>query len=153
MDALDGVPVMANALMSALTTKRSNGTPMFPLLSGPKIGPMWIRMLAFPGGANITGIEIIPVAVDTHVQRVTEMLGLVQPHKLDDAHRAAIQAVWFRAAKEAGGYGAPREIDGTAAGIDPALWALGRKGCTRCEAARRKIPVGPVCQMCVLGRV
>ena len=34
-----------------------------------------------------------------------------------------------------------------------ALWALGRIGCSRCEQARRKIPVGPICGLCVLGRI
>jgi hypothetical protein len=114
---------------------------------------MWVRMLAFPGQANISGMEVIPVAVDTHVQRVTEMLGLVPPRALDEKHRGDIQSTWFEAARSAGLYGAPAAIDGTAAGIDPALWVLGRKGCSRCESARRRIPVGPICEMCVLGRI
>ena len=36
-------------------------------------------MLVFPGGASVGGIESIPVAVDTHVQRITEMLGIEHP--------------------------------------------------------------------------
>lgn len=126
---------------------------MFPQLSGPKIGPMWVRMLAYPGGAQISGIDTIPVAVDTHVQRVTEMLGLVEPRSLDEAHRNRIQSVWFDAVAEAGSFGAPAGIDGTAAGLDSALWALGKEGCSRCERTSQKVPVGPICDLCVLGRL
>jgi hypothetical protein len=126
---------------------------MFPQLSGPKIGPMWVRMLAFPGGTPLTGIEVIPVAVDTHVQRVTEMLGLVPPLELDQVHRKQVQQAWFSAVKSAGGFGAPAAVDGTAAGLDPALWVLGKVGCSRCERQRRKVPIGSICDLCVLGRV
>ena len=105
------------------------------------------------GEAAISGLEVIPVAVDTHVQRVTEMLGLAEPRNLDDSHRARIQAIWFEAVAQAGSFGAPDGIEGTAAGLDPALWALGKEGCSRCEKSARKIPVGSICDPCVLGRV
>ena len=151
--ALGGQSADASEILSAVETVRRHGTPMFPLLSGPKISAMWVRMLAYPGGAPISGIEAIPVAVDTHVQRVTEMLGLVTPRKLDDRHRRDIQRVWFDAVAQAGAFGAPAGIDGTAAGIDPALWAMGKIACARCERDQRKVPVGEVCDVCVLGRV
>jgi|GEM_PF-1072227 len=151
--AIDGEEVAADAVLQAVSATWPDGSPMFPLLSGPKISPMWVRMLVFPGGARITCLEIIPVAVDTHVQRVTEMLGLVPVRPLDDAHRTRIQQVWFDAVRLAGLYGGPGSLDGTAAGIDPALWALGRMGCSRCEQQGNKIPVGPICDLCVLGRI
>jgi len=110
-------------------------------------------MLAYPGGAPISGIDTIPVAVDTHVQRVTEMLGLVDPRALDDRHRRDIQRVWFDAVAEAGLFGAPPGIDGTAAGIDPALWGVGKVACSQREREQRKVPVGDICELCVLGRV
>ena len=55
--------------------------------------------------------------------------------------------------REAGPFGAPDEIDGTAAGIDPAVWALGKEACSVCERDGKKRPVGPICDLCVLGRV
>lgn len=151
--ALDGRSVDAAAVLRAVGTSWPHGTRMFPLLSGPKISVMWVRMLAFPGGALIHRADVIPVAVDTHVQRVTEMLGLVQVRELEDRHRSDIQRVWFEGVSAAGIFGAPEGIDGTAAGIDPALWALGKEGCSRCEQSGRQIPVGPICELCVLGRV
>jgi hypothetical protein len=151
--AIEGVHVDAGEVLAALRSRSPDGTPLFPQLSGPKIGPMWVRMLAYPGEAPIRGMRVIPVAVDTHVQRVTEMLGLVEPRVLDDAHRGKVQQVWFEATDDAGSFGAPSAIDGTAAGLDPALWALGRKGCSACERARAKIRLGDLCDLCVLGRV
>ena len=63
----------AHELLKDVKTKDHAG-PRFPMLRGPKIGPMWVRMLAEPGGAAITRIDTIPVAVDVHVRRVTENL-------------------------------------------------------------------------------
>jgi hypothetical protein len=152
-DAVEGRPASAEQVLGSLAATWPHGTLMFPQLSGPKIGPMWVRMLAYPGGAAIGGLEVIPVAVDTHVQRVTEMLGLVAPRDLDDSHRRRIQSVWFEAVADAGAFGAPAGIDGTAAGLDPALWALGKEGCSRCERAGGKVSVGAICDLCVLGRI
>jgi hypothetical protein len=151
--AIDGGPVEAGAVLRSLGSVRTGGTKRFPLLSGPKIGPMWVRMMAYPGGSDISGMEVVPVAVDTHVQRVTEMLGLVATRKLDDRHRQDIQAVWFEGARMAGPFGGPPGIDGTAAALDPALWVLGKNGCSRCEVDGRKIAIGSICDLCALGRI
>jgi hypothetical protein len=93
------------------------------------------------------------VAVDTHVQRVTEMLGLVVPRELNERHRRDIQDVWFSGVQMAGPFGGPEPIDGTAAALDPALWVLGKNGCSRCEREGRKIEIGTICELCPLGRV
>ncbi len=66
----------AGELLSYLRTSY-RGQSRFPLLRGQKIGPMWIRMLVAPGGAKIDNIEVIPVAVDVHVRRVTGNLGVL----------------------------------------------------------------------------
>ncbi len=150
---IDGGPVDAAALLEALDATLPGGTKRFPLLSGPKIGPMWVRMMTYPGGSIIGGMEVIPVAVDTHVQRVTEMLGLVAPQELSDSHRRRIQAVWFEGVRLAGPFGGPESIDGTASALDPALWVLGRNGCSKCERAGRRIEIGSICDVCVLGRL
>ena len=153
MAALHGKTVEAQDLLDALQRKDLKNRPRFPLLKGPKIGPLWVRMLAFPGGVDVRGIDEIPVAVDTHVQRVTEMLGFVPPQDLNDHHRTAIQQAWFDAVGEAGPYGGPSRVDGTSAGIDPALWALGREGCASCEQGGTKQPISAICELCILGRV
>ena len=56
----------AKELLEYLQTDE-NERARFPLLRGPKIGPMWLRMLVAPGDANIEDMGIIPVAVDVHV--------------------------------------------------------------------------------------
>ena len=69
----------AEELRADLKTLHEAGRPRFPMLRGPKIGPMWMRLLANPGGAKIDRIDTIPVAVDVHVRRVTENLELLIP--------------------------------------------------------------------------
>lgn len=68
----------ADALLADLRSVDCSGRPRFPLLRGPKIGPMWVRIMANPGGASVRGIERIPVAVDVHVRRVTRNLGVAE---------------------------------------------------------------------------
>ena len=148
-----GEPVDATDLLRDLRAVSPRGTARYPLLSGPKIGPLWVRVMAEPGGAPISGIASIPVAVDTHVQRVTEMLGVVPIAELTDSHRSLIETTWFAAVAEAGSFGAPGAIDGTCAGLDPALWVLGKNGCSRCEKQREKLPIGTICDLCPVSRL
>ena len=65
----------ARELLTDVRSKRA-GKARFPLLRGPKIAPMWVRIMVAPGGAAIRYMETIPVAVDVHVRRVTENLGV-----------------------------------------------------------------------------
>ena len=84
---------------------------------------------------------------------IAEGLRLVAPSELDDKHRTAIQRAWFAAVAGGASFGGPPEIDGMAAGLDPALWLLGRNGCKACETAGKATAVGPVCRHCVLTEV
>ena len=129
---------------------RSGGQPRFPMLRGPKIGPMWIRMLVAPGRAKIENIEIIPVAVDTHVRRVTRNLGVLgtqaasgEPAKQD------IQTVWQTAVASTK-IGGPTGIADTSAALDPALWTFGKYGCSHCENVPEPVPIGRACAHCRL---
>ena len=133
----------ADALLADLRSVDRSGRPRFPLLRGPKIGPMWIRIMANPGGARVHGIERIPVAVDVHVRRVTRNLGVAAT----DGKRA-IQAAWH-AAVSTGDVEGPPGIAGTCAALDPALWFYGRHGCRHCEAVSRRSPIGRACRRCV----
>ena len=65
-------------LLADLRSVDSAGRPRFPMLKGPKVGPMWVRIMANPGAARIQRIAKIPVAVDTHVRRVTRNLGVAR---------------------------------------------------------------------------
>lgn len=118
------------------------------LLQGPKIGVMWVRMLAYPGGAFITSLDTLPVAVDVQVRKVTEYLGLTDTHGRDlERVRRLIQEAWATDVRHYGAEG-PDPIAGSPAALDPALWFYGKWGCTRCERAGRKLPISRICQEC-----
>jgi hypothetical protein len=110
----------ARALLSELKSYRG-GNPLFPFLRGPKIGPMWVRMLSYPGGAAITSLEVVPVAVDAQVRKVTEYLGFTDTNGLDLGKvRSVIQARWSEGVRSGGAEG-PIPVAGTPAALDPAL--------------------------------
>jgi hypothetical protein len=118
----------------------------YPLLRGPKVSVMWVRMLAWPGGARITGLEALPVAVDTQVKKVSEYLGVTDTAALPiERAKPIIQAAWRRAGAASAG---PEALAGTGAALDPALWFLGKWGCTHCERVGRRLPVSAVCDGC-----
>lgn len=138
----------ARELLAALQGTTNAGSDRFPFLRGPKIGPMWVRMLAHPGGRAITSLEILPVAVDVQVRKVTEYLGVTTTEGLDlEAARPVIQRAWESDIRQNGAVGPPG-IDGTAAALDPALWFYGKWGCTFCERAGRKLPISQACDRC-----
>lgn len=139
-------------LRQALKQRTLAGASYFPMLAGPKVGPMWIRMLAQPGGARITGLETLPVAVDVHVRRVTENLGVTntQSFLVDAQVRRTIQDAWradLAATRSADG---PQGLEGTSAALDPALWFFGKWGCSYCERQAHKIPISGTCDLCRL---
>ena len=119
-----------------------------PMLRGGKVGPMWIRILAEPGGAKITRLEKIQVAVDVHVLRITENLGVASTRGLrSDEERSKVQEAWYEAAAQAD-FGGPSRIAGTCAALDPALWSFGKYGCSHCEKAGVRLPIGRTCDHC-----
>lgn len=128
-----------------------DGKARFPLLRGPKISPMWIRIMAAPGGATITRIDTIPVAVDVQVRRVTENLGVTDTRgsTLDKDVKCRIQSAW-REAVSVADFGGPPQIAGTCAALDPALWLFAARGCSFCEKKGRKMPVSKACDGCQL---
>jgi len=137
----------AVSLMQAVSASGREG-PSFPLLQGPKIGTMWIRMLAYPGGASISTLEALPVAVDTHVRKVTEYLGVtVTAGQPLERVRLTIQRKWT---EDVAAYGAegPAGVANTSAALDPALWFFAKWGCTRCEREGRQLPISPICAGC-----
>ena len=120
----------------------------FPMLRGPKVGPMWVRMLAEPGGATISRLESLPVAVDVQVKRVSEYLGVSDTGALDPGQaKAAIQAAWMDDVG-ANGCDGPGQLRDTCAALDPALWFWAKWGCSTCESTGGKLPIASACRRC-----
>jgi hypothetical protein len=129
----------ARLLLAELAAPTPRG-PRVPLLSGPKIAPMWIRMLAVPGGAVISSLAELPVAVDVQVRKVSEYLGVVNTRGRPlEQVRGLIQRTWREDVRQYGTEGPPA-LAGTAAALDPALWFYGKWGCTICEVTGRQLP-------------
>ena len=138
----------ARELLADVQATSAGGSPMFPMLRGPKIGPMWVRMLAYPGLARISSLDSLPVAVDVQIRKVTEFLQATDTGPLElDESRPIIQAAWASDVAAEGAVG-PGPLNGTAAALDPALWFYAKWGCTRCERARKKLPIAKPCGGC-----
>ncbi len=140
----------AKELLRELRSCDRADRPRFPMLRGPKIGPMWVRIMAYPGGAKIDHMDAVPVAVDVQVRRATENLGVTDTRSLQlKEAKPEIQSAWHTAVAVAR-IGGPLEIIGTCAALDPALWFFGKYGCSHCERVRQRVPIGRTCNHCQL---
>ena len=140
----------AEELLKVLRTEDEMGQSKFPLLRGPKIGAMWVRIMADPGGAEIECIEKVPVAVDVQVRRATENLGIANTRglKLRKAKPMIQDACHEAVAKT--DIGGPARIAGTSAALDPVLWFYGKYGCSHCEKAGKQMHISRACNHCQL---
>ena len=140
----------AEELLKDLKSRDHKGQSRFPMLRGPKLGPMWVRIVAEPGGAKIKRMDRITVAVDVQVRRVTENLGMTatQGHRLEEV-KQEIQSAWH-VAVDGAKIGGPPGIKGTCAALDPALWFFGKYGCSHCEGMGQRVPIGRACDHCQL---
>ena len=143
----------AGELLKALRSRNDTGRSRFPLLRGPKIGPMWVRIMANPGGAEIANIEKVPVAVDVQVRRATENLGIANTRGLRLREAKPIIQGACREAVAQTDIGGPPRIAGTSAALDPALWFYGKYGCSHCEKLSKRVPVSRACDHCQLFRL
>ena len=106
--------------------------------------------MASPGGAAISGIDSIPVAVDVHTRRVTENLGVTDTREFSmEKAKPIIHAAWHEAVAAAN-FGGPPGIEGTCAALDPALWYFGKNGCSFCEEKGELLPISRACDGCTL---
>lgn len=114
----------------------------FPSLRGPKISPMWVRILADTCHVRLQNLESVPLPVDVHTAQATLQLGLLKGDdrgKRDDLRRD-VQLLW-REVVPAGSF--PLQLDGP-------LWLLSERGCRSntsfpCFAADI-CPVGDLCE-------
>ena len=82
-------------MLRARQAKSATGGPLLPFIQEPKIGPMWVRMLAYPDGAGSTSLEVLPAAEDVQARKMTEYLGVTETYgqNLERLGRL-IQDVW-----------------------------------------------------------
>lgn len=131
----------APALLSLVRDREL--VPGFPFLRGPKIAPLWVRMLHDNCGVELERLDRVPLPVDVHTATATLQLACVRAEAYRGRFaplREAIQRVWRQALEGTEDY--PLQLD------EP-LWHLSRAGCrvTRtwpCEF-QRECPVGAWC--------
>lgn len=93
----------------------------FPYLRGNKIAVLWIRMLRDNVKLKLANMAQIPIPVDTHIQRATQMLG-VSGYLQGELSFQEIQAIWWEVAKGTGLI---------ALDFDEPLWHLSKYGCSK----------------------
>ena len=127
----------------------------FPFLRGPKIGPLWLRMLRDNVGiTKIKNLDKVPIPVDIHIARASLATGVVCGEfegKLNDLFKL-IREAWFESIKGI-------KINGRdmiALDVDEPLWHLSKYGCTQRDKISGMCPAYNKCEVkvfCVKGKV
>lgn len=111
----------------------------FPYLRGNKIAVLWIRMLRDNVKLELRNMARVPIPVDTHIARATQMLGFSEQLQVKPSFEQ-IQAIWWEAA------------EGTnfiALDFDEPLWHLSKYGCSNCTGnycpKKNQCPVSGFC--------
>lgn len=120
----------------------SNGG--FPFLKGPKIGPLWVRMLHDNCGVKLSRIAEVPLPVDVHTAQASLQTGAVHTNGYRGPMgpvRESVQRAWREALSGQDTY--PLRLD------EP-LWLLSKYGCRKtrtwpCECLS-DCPVAQYCQ-------
>jgi len=95
----------------------------FPYLSGPKILPMYLRMISKIGlPIRLKHLERIPIPVDVHTARATFRLGCMNGsyNGVPEGLYPQIQQYWFAVSKK---------VNLISLDIDSPLWTLSKYGC------------------------
>lgn len=103
--------------------------PDFPNLRGPKIGPLWIRMLRDNVGlTKLTNLDKVPLPVDIHIARATLTTGVLKGRYTGNLGKLfpEIRVAWSECAKGLSIKGRPM----IALDIDEPLWHLSKYGCS-----------------------
>jgi hypothetical protein len=115
----------------------------YPQLRGPKIGPMFLRFLRDWAHIQLTGMDEMPVPVDSQVLRATLCSGVLRGRYTGPQEPlfAAVRAIWREAVKgltnsATGGPMIGLDVDGP-------LWRVGRYWCS--PGNKRDCPCAPGC--------
>ena len=127
----------------------------YPYLRGPKIGPLWLRMLRDNVGiAQLRNLEKVPIPVDIHVARATLTTGVVRGSikvRLDELFEY-IRKAWFESVKGLSIKNRPM----IALDVDEPLWHLSKYGCSNRDKTTGYCPVFNRCEareFCIKGKV
>lgn len=136
---------------SHFSEEKQKYEPDFPYLKGPKIAPLWVRMLRDNVGINnILNLEKVPVPVDVHVARASLSLGIVFGNYEGSFYGVfdKIRKAWFEAIKDT-------EI--ISLDVDEPLWHLSKHGCSKNRSKEtgecRKYDVCHVKSFCIRGKL
>ncbi|MHA1250607.1 MAG: hypothetical protein ACTSRP_11505 [Candidatus Helarchaeota archaeon] len=137
------------------TIRQKQISPYFPYLKGPKIGPLWLRMLKDVCNLQINLISV-PIAVDIHIARATFTSGAIKGRfsgTINDVRRE-IEKIWFEVAEFL------REKEKRniyALSFDEPLWTLSKFGCKYRQGYNKenckKYKICPIKNYCVNGLI
>jgi hypothetical protein len=102
--------------------------PDYPYLRGPKIGPLWLRMLKDNVGLSIRRLDEVPIPVDVHIARASLATGIVRGKYdggLDEIYER-IRRAWAAAVVGLKADDCPM----IALDVDEPLWHLSKYGCS-----------------------
>jgi len=127
----------------------------YPYLRGPKIGPLWLRMLRDNVGiGKLMNLEKVSIPVDIHVARATLTTGVVRGNikvRLDELFEY-IRKAWFESVKSLSVKNRPM----IALDVDEPLWHVSKYGCTRRDKITGYCPMYSGCEardFCIKGRI
>lgn len=127
----------------------------YPYLRGPKIGPLWLRILRDNAGIEqLKNLDKVPIPVDIHVARATLTTGVIRGNTKGRLHDLFedIRTVWAESVK--GLIAKDRPM--IALDVDEPLWHLSNYGCTYRDKAPGVCPVSGECEakdFCVKGKI
>lgn len=129
--------------------------PDYPYLRGPKIGPLWLRMLRDNIGiTELNNLDKVPIPVDIHVARATLSTGIVRGNEKCSVTQIFehIRNAWFESVKDVN----LQERPMIALDVDEPLWHLSKYGCSRRDGVTGNCPVPLVCEareFCIPGKI
>lgn len=120
--------------------KRNSYHKHFPYLSGPKILPLWIRMLHTEAGIKFKNLDEVPLPMDIHVARSTITTGCLVGRFEGKFNDFAVKAqeAWREACQHTKYY--PLQLD------EP-LWNLSRLGCSKRRDEEEECPRKHECRL------
>ena len=123
-------PTVLHRLTGDKHVENGKWHPDFPFLKGPKIAPLWVRMLRDDAGIELSDLDELPIPVDVHVLRATLCSGALSGRFKGSTTQIFehVRRLWRKATSDL------HIADGhpmVALDVDQALWTLSRLGCSK----------------------